>query len=175
VRLIEATAPAARTALVLPLDEARRSDWHYTPRSREGLAWKAMSAAQAQLLKLIAVFANHLQPELAQARRARVLAGPAASIRFAWAGSTVAGEPHYFRIQGSNFLIEFDNSGGNHIHTVWRDFEGDFGRDVLREHYQRSSPPKQAQRPRRCDGGARPLTKKGTQIFSAPAWQEPWP
>jgi hypothetical protein len=38
-------------------------------------------------------------------------------------------------VQGPTFLIEFDNSGGNHIHTVWRDFEGDFGRDLLREHY----------------------------------------
>ena len=35
-----------------------------------------------------------------------------------------------------NFLTEFDNSGGNHIHSVWRDFEGDFGRDVLRDHYR---------------------------------------
>jgi hypothetical protein len=23
---------------------------------------------------------------------------------------------------------------GNHIHSVWRDFDGDFGRDILREH-----------------------------------------
>ena len=23
---------------------------------------------------------------------------------------------------------------GNHVHAVWRDFNGDFGRDLLREH-----------------------------------------
>ena len=64
-------------------------------------------------------------------------AGAARTIRVGWAGSTRPREPHYFRIQGANFLIEFDNSGGNHIHSVWRDFDGDFGRDVLREHYRR--------------------------------------
>ena len=120
--IVSRNAPRAR-----PLDAA-------------GLAFEQMQASQqALLLKLIAVFADHLQPDLAQARLARVQEAPVAAIRFAWAGSTVAGEPHYFRIQGANFLIEFDNSGGNHIHTVWRDFEGDFGRDVLREHYERAS------------------------------------
>ena len=37
-------------------------------------------------------------------------------------------------------LIEFENSqnNANHIHSVWRDFDGDFGRDVIREHYRNS-------------------------------------
>jgi hypothetical protein len=65
-----------------------------------------------------------------------VRAAPLDSIRVGWAGSDQPRQPHYFRIQGANFLIEFDNSGGNHIHSVWRDFEGDFGRDVLRDHYR---------------------------------------
>jgi hypothetical protein len=109
------------------------------PLDNVGLAFADMnSTQQALLLKLVATFADHLQPELTQARLARVRAAPLDSIRMAWAGSTVPREPHYFRIQGSSFLIEFDNSGGNHIHSVWRDFEGDFGRDVLREHYRRS-------------------------------------
>lgn len=104
-----------------------------------GLAFADMNAAQqAMLLRLVAIFADHLHPELAQARLARVRAAPLDTIRMAWVGSTVPREPHYFRIQGSSFLIEFDNSGGNHIHSVWRDFEGDFGRDVLREHYRHS-------------------------------------
>ena len=46
------------------------------------------------------------------------------------------GEKHYYRVQGPTFLIEFDNTqnNGNHIHSVWRDFDSDFGRDLLREH-----------------------------------------
>ena len=47
-RLIEATAPAQRGELLLPFTEAVRSDWHYTPRRRDGLAWKAMSTAQRE-------------------------------------------------------------------------------------------------------------------------------
>jgi len=49
------------------------------------------------------------------------------AIRFGWAGATSLGEGHYYRIQGQSFLIEFDNTiaNANHIHTVWRDFDGD--------------------------------------------------
>jgi hypothetical protein len=107
------------------------------PLDAVGLPFTDMDAGQqAQLLQLVDVFADHLQPELAEVRLARVRAGPLGALRMGWAGSTLPGQPHYFRIQGANFLIEFDNSGGNHIHSVWRDFEGDFGRDVLGEHYR---------------------------------------
>ena len=33
---------------MLPFTEAGRSDWHYTPRRRDGLPWKAMSTAQRE-------------------------------------------------------------------------------------------------------------------------------
>ena len=54
-----------------------------------------------------------------------------------WAGSGERGEPHYYRVQGPTFLIEYDNTqnDANHIHAVWRDPEGDFGFDVLEHHY----------------------------------------
>jgi hypothetical protein len=67
----------------------------------------------------------------------RVREGGIANVRFGWAGATQKGRPHYYRIQGPRFLIEYDASqdSGNHIHTVWRDFTGDFGRDLLREHH----------------------------------------
>ena len=55
---------------------------------------------------------------------------------FAWAGDIERGKKHYYRVQGPTFLIEYDNTqdDANHIHSIWRDFEGDFGRDLLREH-----------------------------------------
>jgi hypothetical protein len=61
-------------------------------------------------------------------------------LRFAWMGSTAAGEPHYFRLQDGDFLYEYDNvqNDGNHVHAVWRDKGADFGRDVLGEHYRTS-------------------------------------
>ena len=61
------------------------------------------------------------------------------AISFSWAGNTKKLKAYYYRIQGKNFLIEYDNSqnNGNHIHVVWREFDGDFGKDIIREHYQK--------------------------------------
>jgi hypothetical protein len=59
-------------------------------------------------------------------------------IYFAWAGGLERGEPHYYRVQGGSFVLEYDNvqNGANHVHSVWRDFDHDFGADLLGEHYK---------------------------------------
>jgi Protein of unknown function (DUF3500) len=38
------------------------------------------------------------------------------------------------------FLIEMDctQDQGNHVHSVWRDYENDFGLDLLKAHYSAS-------------------------------------
>ena len=108
------------------------------PLAAAGIAAAQLDEKQRALLwKLIEVYAGNFEPGLAQARLARAKQGGIEAIRFGWAGSTVRGKPHYYRVQGPQFLIEYDASqnDGNHIHTVWRDFNGDFGRDLLREHY----------------------------------------
>ena len=93
------------------------------------------------MLALITTFAEHLQPELTAARLARVRANDGLqTLHFGWAGATEPGQPFYFRVQGAAFVIEFDNSGGNHVHSVWRDFDGDWGRDVLADHYRSAGP-----------------------------------
>jgi len=108
------------------------------PIDNRGLEVKAMNPGQrAQLRKVIEVYAGNFEPALRAARLARVDDG-FENVRFAWAGATARGSgPHYYRIQGPRFLIEYDASqdDGNHIHTVWRDYDGDFGRDLLRDHY----------------------------------------
>jgi hypothetical protein len=60
------------------------------------------------------------------------------ALSFAWAGSLAAGRPHYFRVHGPTVLIEYDNTqdGANHVHSVWIDPQGVFGRDLLKAHYQ---------------------------------------
>ena len=57
-------------------------------------------------------------------------------VHFAWAGSTATGDPHYYRLQGPQLLIEWDNTqrGANHAHSVWRNPAADFGLDVLARH-----------------------------------------
>jgi hypothetical protein len=100
-------------------------------------ATKLNEIQRLQLLKLIEVYAGNFEPALAAARLARVREGGIENVRFGWAGSTERGKQHYYRIQGPKFLIEYDASqnDGNHVHTVWRDFSGDFGRDLLRQHH----------------------------------------
>ena len=103
-----------------------------------GIGYTALNAEQrVALLALAGQFAAGLKPALAEARLQRVRAGGVEALRFAWVGALDPGQGHYFRIQGPTFLIEYDNSGGNHVHSVWRDFDGDWGRDVLAEHYRR--------------------------------------
>jgi hypothetical protein len=109
-----------------------------SPLENRGLDAGAMTEAQrAQLRKVIEVYADNFEPGLKAARLARVDEGDFGATRFAWAGATERGKAHYYRVQGAKFLIEYDASqgDGNHIHTVWRDFDGDFGRDLLREHH----------------------------------------
>jgi hypothetical protein len=108
------------------------------PLAAAGIAAGKLDDRQRALLwKLIETYAGNFEAGLAQARLARARQGGIEAIRFGWAGSTVPGKPHYYRVQGPQFLIEYDSSqnDGNHIHAVWRDFSGDFGRDLLREHY----------------------------------------
>ncbi|RMG71441.1 MAG: DUF3500 domain-containing protein, partial [Bacteroidetes bacterium] len=59
-------------------------------------------------------------------------------LAFAWAGGFLRRQKHYYRIHGPTLLIEYDNTqnDANHIHTVWRDPENDFGEDLLHLHYQ---------------------------------------
>ena len=91
---------------------------------------------RALLMKLIDVYTGYMAPDIAADRASRFKKAGVGAISFAWAGETARGKKHYYRIQGPTFLVEYDNTqdDGNHIHSVWRDFDGDFGRDLLREH-----------------------------------------
>lgn len=107
----------------------------------EGVAVAAMNREQSELLwKLMEVYAHRLHPELAESELGKIRRAGTNLLHFAWAGGSEAGQPHYYRIQGPGFVIEYDNiqNNANHVHTVWRDFDGDFGRDLLREHYAHS-------------------------------------
>jgi hypothetical protein len=89
-----------------------------------------------QLMKVINVYIGKMSDDIAADRLAKLQKAGVEKIAFAWAGEATRGKKHYYRIQGPTFLIEHDNSqnAGNHVHSVWRDFNGDFGRDLLREH-----------------------------------------
>jgi hypothetical protein len=89
-------------------------------------------------MSLVKVYVNRLRGDLADMDLRKIEKAGWEKVYFAWAGGVEKGEPHYYRVQGPTFLIEYDNTqnDANHIHAVWRDFDNDFGEDLLRKHYQ---------------------------------------
>jgi hypothetical protein len=111
------------------------------PLEPTGLPAPQLNPEQRELLKkLIEEYIYRHRAEVAQADRKKIEAAGWQNISFAWAGSLEPGQGHYYRIQGPTFLLEYDNTqnNANHIHTVWRDFENDFGEDTLRKHYEQT-------------------------------------
>ena len=120
-----------------PSDIVSGTELAIDPLTPVGVSAAALTAAQRGLLMdLIEVYASMMADEMADRRVQLLLEADTNQITFAWAGGVERGEPHYYRVQGPSFLIEYDNTqnDANHIHSVWRDFDGDFGRDLLREH-----------------------------------------
>jgi hypothetical protein len=151
LRVLAAQEDAAR-ALVTALDAKRQAVAIVAPNPRGfasgtnvrfnaqnpvGLPMSQMTSAQRDMLmKLIESYASVMPADIAADRMAKIKAAGADNIMFAWSGSTEKGRPYQYQVQGPTFLIEHNNTqnNGNHIHAVWRDFNGDFGRDVLAEH-----------------------------------------
>jgi hypothetical protein len=122
---------------VAPTDIVTMNKNDITPLPEQGVLYSAMGPQQqALVVKLIEAYAGVMEADIAAERLARIKAAGLDKIRFAWAGEIEKGKKHYYMVQGPTFLIEYDNTqnNGNHIHSVWRDFNGDFGRDLLREH-----------------------------------------
>lgn len=102
----------------------------------KGLPASDMDDEQVQLFgRLVAVYARRFQHDLAEERLIRLGSADPEQVFFAWIGSTERGQPHYYRIHGPDWAIELDNTqGGNHVHTVWRDADTDFGSGILARH-----------------------------------------
>ncbi|MFG1904233.1 DUF3500 domain-containing protein [Micromonospora carbonacea] len=137
--LLDAIGPAGRAAAIVA-DEAPADIVSATRARVAGRiaplgvpADRLGPTGRALLDQLVAVYLDRLPPQLA-AREARRLAGGA--LHFAWAGPTGPGQRHYYRVQGDDLLIEYDNTAddGNHAHTVLRRPASDFGADVLAAH-----------------------------------------
>ncbi len=111
------------------------------PLDPAGIRMQELNEKQQGILKsLIKVYLSLMPDDQAAHRLERLRTEDMDEIRFAYAGAFELGAAHYYHVQGKTFLIEFENSqnNANHIHSVWRDFDGDFGRDLIREHYRHS-------------------------------------
>jgi Protein of unknown function (DUF3500) len=135
--LDESQRTAAIINAVAPSDIVTMTTVAIDPLTPPGLSASTMTPAQRDLLvKLIESYTAQMADDTGAARLAAVRQAGIEKVSFAWAGETEPGKRHYYRVQGPTFLIEYDNTQneGNHVHSVWRDFTGDFGRDLLRDH-----------------------------------------
>jgi hypothetical protein len=139
--LLDAMGPAARASAVVAAEAPR--DIRSGTRARAmgpvepfGLAAADLApGARLLLTELAMLYLDRLPPALAATEAARIEAG---ELHFAWEGPVFPGTRHYYRVQGEDLLIEYDNTSedGNHAHTVLRRPRSDFGADVLAAHYQ---------------------------------------
>lgn len=100
-----------------------------------GLSAKDMTKSQQHLLlQLIQSYANTLRPEIANDEISRVESAGIENLHFLWSNENDSGKRAYYRVQGPNVLIEFQRVADNHIHSLWRDPQTDFGEDLLMQH-----------------------------------------
>ncbi|MCP5542005.1 MAG: DUF3500 domain-containing protein [Akkermansiaceae bacterium] len=102
-----------------------------------GLSFAKMNESQQKAVRdLVDLYVHRIRPEFAEADLKKIDSAGYDKIVFAWAGGLEKGEGHYYRVQGPTFILEYCNTqnNANHVHAVWRDFNGDFGRDILGEH-----------------------------------------
>jgi hypothetical protein len=141
--LLNALRPDQRSKAVLsaqaPGDIVTMIRFPIDPLTPSGVVASDLDSSQRELLmSIVNAYVSLMAPDVGALRMANLRKSGVEKIAFAWAGESERGKKHYYRVQGPTFLIEYDNTqnDGNHVHSVWRDFAGDFGRDLLREHLQ---------------------------------------
>lgn len=105
----------------------------------KGISAAQVDDGQKELLRMVlSCYLDRLPDDVAQEEHARFVGDRIDALSFLWAGGIERGEPHYYRIQGADLLVEYDNTQRdvNHVHTVYRDLRNDFGRDALAAHYR---------------------------------------
>ncbi len=125
----------ADAAIPLTIDDLTAMSFTTTPK---GLAASEMNADQREMLDtLLRRYVDRLPDALAEEEAAKFVGDRLDGVHLLWAGSVEPGEAHYYRLQSPLLLAEYDNTarGANHVHTVWRNPQGDFADDVLRRHH----------------------------------------
>jgi hypothetical protein len=122
-----------------PPDILTGAETHAKVDAPVGLSTSEMTASQERTLTdLIVTYVKRMPDDVADRRMEQIEKDGKKYIHFAWAGQEERGGPHYYRLHGPSFLVEYDNTqnDANHIHSVWRDLRNDWGEDPLRRHYQ---------------------------------------
>lgn len=108
-----------------------------------GIAAKEFTPDQkAMLTLLIQEYTHNFEHGKAHQLFDKITKSGIDKVYFAWVGSLENNKPHYYIINGPDFLIEYDNVGfqndGNHVHAILREKSQDFGDDLLKQHYAQS-------------------------------------
>ena len=139
------TAPKAKpqtaTAAAATVGEAPKEIFNDPkrpdPTKPEGIAASKLNAEQqATLVKIIKLYLFRCRTDVAAEEFAKIEKAGIGNVFFAWAGGFELGQPHYYRVQNTAFVLEYDNTqnNANHVHCIWRDFANDFGGDLLKRH-----------------------------------------
>lgn len=126
----------SRAEQLLGVDEQSRAAVAFSARPK-GICARDLTGDQQEALRaLLGTYVGRIHDDLADAEAAKFAGAAIDDLHFLWAGGIEAGEPHYYRVQGTALLAEYDNTqrGANHIHSVWRDLTNDFGGDPLADH-----------------------------------------
>jgi len=106
-----------------------------SPGKPVGLPVSKMNAKQEETLrKLLDAYFKQMPADVARAERQKIVDAGHQHIHFAYWGGTAPGEPYTYRVQGPTFVTEFLNvqadsakNPANHIHSVQRSMDNDFG------------------------------------------------
>jgi hypothetical protein len=138
LELINSLEGDARTSAIFQADTlTQHVSQNYArvdPLDPVGVAYGDLgSDQQALVVEILQTYLASLPEKIATPSYERITSAGLDEVRFGWAGSLEHQRPQYYRIQGPTFLLEFDNSRnrGTHVHSVWRDFERDFGYHLL--------------------------------------------
>lgn len=153
LRILAAEEDLARRLVTALGSDQRRRAWinaeapedivtRWDPRvkldSPVGLPLSEMLEDQGRsMMHLVEQYLSRMPEDVADRQMEQIQKEGVESIHFAWAGSEEPGKPHYYRLHGPSFLVEYDNTqdNANHIHTVWRNIRNDWGEDLLKGHY----------------------------------------
>jgi hypothetical protein len=144
--LVTSLTEEQRKAAILPGDapkEIFNDPKRVDPTKPEGISQSQLTPEQtATLTKLVKEYLFSRRPDVAAEEWAKIEKAGLGTLHFAWMGKMEAGQPHYYRVQGGSFVLEYDNTqnDANHVHSIWRDFDHDFGADFLKAHLEAAHP-----------------------------------
>lgn len=119
------------------LTDAQLQDLAFS-RKPKGIPASELESNQREMLRaLLDLYVGRVADAVADAQAAKYAGAGLDGVHFLWAGGIEPGDPLYYRLQGSSLMAEYENAvrDANHAHTVWRDLDNDWARDVLAEHH----------------------------------------